>query len=142
MDSAHHRIRLQSTVKMVWPPRHSKQAETHQQITDNQGGSHKGRSAINLACKKVCTFELIRLLHSIAANVDIDALACFDMMIEACQNLSCLSHGETLITSDYMAKHTGTPSITPNTPSESPANTTNTRKTTPGTEQAKEWAMQ
>jgi len=27
------------------------------------------------------------------ANVDIDALACFDMMIESCQNLSCRSHG-------------------------------------------------
>jgi len=70
-----------------------KHAESHQQITDNQGGCQKGRSAIDLACKKVCTFQLIRLLHYIAANVDIDALACFDMMIEACQNLSCLSHG-------------------------------------------------
>jgi len=67
--------------------------ERNQQLTDNQGGSRKGRSAIDLACKKVCTFELIRLLHLLAANVDIDALACFDMMIESCQNLSCLSHG-------------------------------------------------
>jgi len=70
-----------------------KRAETHQQLTDNQGGSHKGCSAIDLTCKKVCKFELICLLHYITANVDIDALACFDMMIEACQNLSCLSHG-------------------------------------------------
>jgi len=68
-------------------------AEWNQQLTDNQGGNQKGQSTIDLACKKVCTFELIRLLHLIAANVDIDALACFDMMIEACQNLSFLSHG-------------------------------------------------
>jgi len=60
---------------------------------DNQGGNRKGQSAIDLACKKVCTYELIRLLHLLAANVDIDALACFDMMVEACQNLSFLSHG-------------------------------------------------
>jgi len=68
-------------------------AEKHHQLTDNQGGSRKGRSAIDLACKKVCTFDLIRLLHYIAANIDINALACFDMMVEACHNLSCLSHG-------------------------------------------------
>jgi len=29
----------------------------------------------------------------IAANLDLNALACFDLMVEACQNLSCLSHG-------------------------------------------------
>jgi len=66
-------------------------AETHQQLTNNQGGSRKGQSVINLACKSM--FELICLLHYITTNIDIDVLACFDMMIEACQNLSCMSHG-------------------------------------------------
>jgi len=70
-----------------------KHAECNYQLTDNQGGSRKGRSAIDLACKKVCTYELICLLNLLVSNVDIDALACFDMMIEACQNLSFLSHG-------------------------------------------------
>jgi len=71
-----------------------KWAETYNQLTNNQGRCRKGCSAIDMACKKVCTFELICLLHLIAINVDIDALACFDMMIEACQNLSCLSQGK------------------------------------------------
>jgi len=60
-----------------------KLAKTHQQLTDNQGGSCKGQSTINLACKKVCMFELNQLLHYITTNVNINALACFDMMIEA-----------------------------------------------------------
>jgi len=32
-------------------------------------------------------------MRYIAANLDLDALACFDLMVEACQNLSCLSQG-------------------------------------------------
>jgi len=90
-----HIIKADYNLLLKWfgPQGVLKQAENHNQLTDNQGGSRKGRSAIDLACKKVCTFELIRLLHLIAINIDIDALACFDMMIEACQNLSCLSHG-------------------------------------------------
>jgi len=34
-------------------------AKTYDQLTDNQGGNHKGQSAIDMACKKVCTFKLI-----------------------------------------------------------------------------------
>jgi len=90
-----HLVKADYNLLLKWfgPQGVLKRAERNSQITDNQGGSQKGRSAIDLACKKVCTYELICLLHLLAANVDIDALACFDMMIEACQNLSFLSHG-------------------------------------------------
>jgi len=38
-------------------------------------------------------FEIICLMKYLAINLDLDALACFDLMIEACHNLSCLSQG-------------------------------------------------
>jgi len=60
---------------------------------DNQGGSQKGCSTIDMACKKMCTYELIQLMQYIVTNLDLDALACCDLMIEACCNLSCQSHG-------------------------------------------------
>jgi len=92
-----------------------KWAKTNHQLTDYQGGCHKGKSAIDLACQKVCTFELIWLLHLIAIKIDIDALACFDMTIKACQNLSCMSqgadphyiqlHGQTHRLTRYHPKH-------------------------------------
>jgi len=90
-----HIIKADYNLLLKWfgPQGVLKHAETHQQLTDNQGGNREGRSTIDLARKKVCTFKLIRLIHYIAANVDINALACFVMMIESCQNLSCLSHG-------------------------------------------------
>ncbi len=36
-----------------------KRAKRNHQLTNNQGGSRKGQSTIDMACKKVCTFELI-----------------------------------------------------------------------------------
>jgi len=39
-------------------------------------------------------------------ELKLNALACFDVMIEACQNLSCLSHGAELATCSLMHKPT------------------------------------
>jgi len=89
----------------------------------------------------VCTIELIHLLHYIAADVDINALACFDMMIEACQNLSCMSLAPTLNTSSYMVKHIVTPSTTQNTPLVSLLSSTGTLTKTCGTEWEKAQVM-
>jgi len=58
---------------------------TNSQITKAE--IEKGQTAIDIACKKVCTFELICILQYISTNLDLNALACFDLMVEVCQNL-------------------------------------------------------
>jgi len=70
-----------------------RQAKDNLQLTDSQGGGWKGRSMIDLAVKKVVTYEYIWINHEEAINIELDAKACFDMMVELCQNLACLSHG-------------------------------------------------
>jgi len=68
-------------------------AEDNLQLTDSQGGGRKGRSAIDLAVKKAVTYDYIRINKEEAINIELDAEACFNMMVELCQNLACLSHG-------------------------------------------------
>ncbi len=70
-----------------------RRAEDNLQLTDSQGGGRKGHSAIDLAVKKVVTYDYIRINKEEAINIELDAEACFDMMVELCQNLACLSHG-------------------------------------------------
>jgi len=65
-------------------------AERNKQITDHQGVT---QSAIDLACKNVACYNFIWILQIIAINIDINALACFDIMVEPCTSLSYLSHG-------------------------------------------------
>jgi len=48
-----------------------KHAKQYYQLTNNQGGNKKGHSAIHLACKKACTFELIHNMCYIAANLNL-----------------------------------------------------------------------
>jgi len=69
-----------------------RRAEDNLQLTDSQGGGRKGWSAINLAVKKVVTYDYIRINKEEAINIELNAKACFDMMVELCQNLTCLSH--------------------------------------------------
>jgi len=68
-------------------------AEDNLQLTNSQCGGRKGRSTIDLAIKKVVTYEYICINKETAINIELDAEACFDMMVELCQNLACLSHG-------------------------------------------------
>jgi len=96
-----HRLRtlhlLEADLNLLWKWFSSqgfmKTSESHQILHDSQGGGRAGRSAIDLACKKAATFDIIRLARHIAAEISNDAASCFDRMIEACQNLSCRQHG-------------------------------------------------
>jgi len=67
--------------------------EDNLQLMDSQGGRRKGHSAIDLAIKKVFTYNYIQINKEEAINIELDAEACFDMMVELCQNMACLSHG-------------------------------------------------
>jgi len=70
-----------------------KQSERHNRITDAQGGGRQGCSAIDLACKKVITYDIIQTTKEEATDLFTDLEGCFDRMIENCQNLSCHQHG-------------------------------------------------
>jgi len=56
-----HLIEANYNLLLKWfgPQGMLKHAKRNHQLTNNQGGSWKGHSAIDMACKKVCTFELI-----------------------------------------------------------------------------------
>jgi len=58
-------------------------------LADEQGGSHQGRSAIDMACKKIVIYNILRTTKEEAINVGNDADMCFDRIIKNCQNLSC-----------------------------------------------------
>jgi len=68
-------------------------AEDHNQLTPYQGGGRRGRSAIDLACKKVAAYDYVTITRTMAASLLFDLQQCFDNMNEACANLSCLQHG-------------------------------------------------
>jgi len=68
-------------------------SEKAHQITDSQGGSWPGWSAINLAITKVLSYEVADILQLQVIIIDNDATTCFDRMIEAPNNLTCLQHG-------------------------------------------------
>jgi len=53
-------------------------AEKHQIIHDSQGGGRASRSVINLACKKIATFDIIQTAQQIVAETSNDAANCFD----------------------------------------------------------------
>jgi len=53
-------------------------SEKAQHITDNQGGGHPGRSAMDLALTKVLSYKAAETLHLRVIIVDNDAMACFD----------------------------------------------------------------
>jgi len=62
-------------------------------LHDSQGGGRPGRSAIDLACKKLVLYDYIHITRSTAIDLSKDVAKCFDRMIEACTNLSCRQHG-------------------------------------------------
>jgi len=69
------------------------QAKLHGQLHDSQGGGCPGRSAIDLACKKIALYDHIQITRSTAIDLSKDVAKCFDQMIEACMNLSCCQQG-------------------------------------------------
>jgi len=93
-----------------------KTAEDENLLVDNQGGCHKGFSAIDMACKKAIVYEWIRLMRANGINIDNDVEACFDNMVEACHSLACQSkgadihylrlHAQTQQLQKYYIKHT------------------------------------
>jgi len=82
-----------------------KQCERFCRLADEQGGSRQGRSAIDLACKKVVIYDILRTTKDEAIDVGNDAAACFDRMIESCQNLSCRQQGADI---EYLRLHAQT----------------------------------
>jgi len=80
-----------------------KHAEENSILIDNQGGSQKGWSAIELVCKKVLSFDFICTTQTKAINIENNAKACFDLMVVACHSLSCLFHGADPV---YIQLHT------------------------------------
>ena len=69
---------------------HVEQQQTH---VDEQNGGRAGRSAIDGAVKKTILYELIRILQKQAINGDLDAVACFDRIIESIGNMACRRQG-------------------------------------------------
>ncbi len=55
-----------------------KRSKKYCRIADEQGGSRQGRSAIDMACKKVVIYDILRTTKDEAINVGNDAAACFD----------------------------------------------------------------
>jgi len=80
-------------MEMVLKQRIHTNSGKHKIIHDSQGGSWAGCSAIDLACKKIATFDIIQIARQIVAEISNDAANCFDWMIEVCQNLSCHQRG-------------------------------------------------
>jgi len=80
-------------------------SEKHNRLLDSQGGGRAGRSAIDLACKKVVIYDYISITRTDAVDVSIDVARCFDNMVEACENLSCRQHGADPV---YLKLHAAT----------------------------------
>jgi len=77
-------------------------SERHNQIVNSQGGGCAGQSAIDLACKKVATYDYLHTTCMDAVDISIDVARCFDNMVEACENISCRQHGAD---PDYLRLH-------------------------------------
>jgi len=68
-------------------------SEKAHQITDKQGGGRLGQGAIDLAITKVLSYEIADTMQMQVIIVNNDATTCFNQMIEAHNNLTCLQHG-------------------------------------------------
>jgi len=77
-------------------------AKHNHTLQDNQGRGQPGRSAIDLAYKKMAIFNYVYLTHTTAVDVSIDVVQCFNSMIEACKNVSCWQQGTDL---EYLKLH-------------------------------------
>ncbi len=51
-------------------------------IHDSQGGGRPGRSAIDLACKKIVLYDHIRITRTPAIDISKDVAKCFDRMMK------------------------------------------------------------
>jgi len=111
MSNTPHGSRLEPSPEMVLITGFLKTAKT----VNNQGGGWQGRSAIKLTCKNVISFDFICTTRTEAINIENDAEACFNLMVEACHSLSCLCYGadpayvklhaQTQCTTQYHVKH-------------------------------------
>jgi len=82
-----------------------KHSKKHNRIKEAQCGGCQGKSVIDLACKKVITYNVIQTTKVEAMDLFMDLEGCFDQMIENCQNLSCRQHGAD---PDYLKLHAQT----------------------------------
>jgi len=90
-----HLIKADYNLLLKWfgPKGFIKRSEDIHQLMDSQGGGRCSRSAIDLACKKVATYDYLTVTHTPAANFEFNLQACFDFLVRVCMNLSCLQHG-------------------------------------------------
>jgi len=68
-------------------------AKRADRIHDSQGGGQPGRSAIDLACKKIVLYDHVHITRTNAIDISKDVTKCFDRMIKACMNLLCRQQG-------------------------------------------------
>ena len=67
--------------------------EARGSMVNEQGGGHHSHSAIDGAHKKVLSYDIIWMNCLLARNIDNDATACFDRMVENQTNLCCQHQG-------------------------------------------------
>ncbi len=68
-------------------------AENNHQLPDEQGGGRRDRAAIDGALAKVLAYDIIRMRRLSAINIDNDAKACYDRIIEPLSNMTMRRHG-------------------------------------------------
>jgi len=102
-----HLIEANYNLLLKWfgPKGFIKCSKDNHQLTDSQGGGWRGHSTIDLACKKVATYNYLTITCTTAANFEFDLQACFDFLVKVCMNLSCFQHGADL---RYIKLHTQT----------------------------------
>ena len=66
-------------------------SETVHTLTPAQGGCHKGHSTIGM--QQNIKMELIKLNQWPAIDLFLEAHHCFNLMVEACHNMTCHQHG-------------------------------------------------
>jgi hypothetical protein len=80
-------------LKLLWAHRLVRHAESHQQLGEEQGGSRPGRSAIDVALKKMFTYTYTRLTKTSLGLSDTDMTACFDRIIAPLAMIASQSQG-------------------------------------------------
>jgi len=99
---------LEANLNLLWKWFSSKGfmqiSKSHQIHHDSQVGGQVSCSAINLACKKAATFNIIWLACHIGLEISNDTANWFDHMIKTCQNLSCHQHSMDTLTWNFILR--------------------------------------
>ena len=68
-------------IGMQWTRRLTRHAESHAALSQEQWGNRPGRSAIDAAILKTCTYHFFHLKHTSGGSFDNDATACYDRLV-------------------------------------------------------------